>query len=84
MLVFLGHPVCILKIISGNGDIPDLDDKVVDVAREVLEDDFDETELKLCYTQLYINGKSLCDNKPGGSQSTRGTGKHQKDRVNKT
>ena len=54
---------------QGNGDIPDVDEEVTGVWRTVMGDGWDEEEFRLCYQQLFINGKSLADI-PG----VRGTG----------
>jgi len=60
----------------GNGDIPEVDEKVTDESKAVLQCDFDANEFQLCYDQLFINGKSLSDrpsiNGPGAD--VRGTG----------
>ena len=53
----------------GNGDIPDMDEGVMEAWRPVMGDTWDEEEFRLCYEQLFINGKSLADI-PG----VRGTG----------
>ena len=54
---------------QGNGDIPDMDEGVMEVWRRVMGASWDEEEFRLCYEQLFINGKSLADI-PG----VRGTG----------
>ena len=54
---------------QGNGDIPHMDEEVIAVWRAVMGDSWDEAESRLCYEQLFINGKSLADI-PGA----RGTG----------
>ena len=46
-----------------------MDEEVMEVWREVMGDTWDEEEFRLCYEQLFINGKSLADI-PG----VRGTG----------
>ena len=56
---------CSYKHQLGSGDIPEIDLRVVEEAKHILADDFDEEEFHQCYHQLYINGKSLND-KPGG------------------
>ena len=53
----------------GNGDIPDIDEKVIEEVETLFGSDIDMTEFQRCYDQLFINGKSLCE-VPG----TRGTG----------
>jgi len=62
----------IFDLSLGSGDIPEIDLRVVEEAKHILADDFDEEEFHQCYHQLYINGKSLND-KPG-IQTSRGTG----------
>ena len=54
---------------QGNGDIPHMDEEVMEVWRVVMGDTWSEEEFRLCYEQLFINGKSLADI-PG----VRGTG----------
>lgn len=54
---------------QGNGDIPDMDEGVMEAWRTVMGASWDEEEFRLCYEQLFINGKSLADI-PG----VRGTG----------
>ena len=59
----------LLGLSTATGDIPAPDERVVAAARAVLGAEWDAAEFQLCYDQLFINGKSLCE-VPG----TRGTG----------
>ena len=53
----------------GTGDIPEPDPAVLEEVRLLFGSQLDLEEFQLCYDQLFINGKSLCE-VPG----TRGTG----------
>ena len=58
-----GYSAALFDLSVGNGDISEIDDNVIDVAREVMGEDFDVDEFTRSYHQLFINGKSLgCDN----------------------
>ena len=53
----------------GTGDIPEPDPAVLEELKLLAGSQLDLAEFRLCYDQLFINGKSLCE-VPG----TRGTG----------
>ena len=59
----------LFRLSQGNGDIPDMDEGVMEAWRTVMGASWDEEEFRLCYEQIFINGKSLADI-PG----VRGTG----------
>lgn len=52
---------------QGNGDIPEIDEKVVNEAVDIFGEDLDQEEFRTCYNQLFINGKSLGEGFPPGS-----------------
>ena len=52
---------------QGNGDIPEIDEKVVNEAVNIFGEDLDREEFRTCYNQLFINGKSLGEGFPPGS-----------------
>ena len=64
-----GFNSALFELSVGNGDIPEIDDKVFPEAQAVMKHDFENADFQRCYNQLFINGKSLCDN-----PRVRGTG----------
>ena len=53
----------------GTGDIPEPDQAVLKEVKLLFGSELDLSEFQLCYDQLFINGKSLCE-----VPATRGTG----------
>jgi len=52
---------------QGNGDVPEVDEKVMSEVVDIFGDDVDHEEFRACYNQLFINGKSLGEGYPPGS-----------------
>ena len=52
---------------QGNGDITEIDEKVMKEVTDIFGEDLDPEEFRSCYNQLFINGKSLGECFPPGS-----------------
>eukprot|EP00092_Neocalanus_flemingeri_P002802 GFUD01002999.1.p1 GENE.GFUD01002999.1~~GFUD01002999.1.p1 ORF type:complete len:486 (-),score=142.62 GFUD01002999.1:2-1459(-) len=52
---------------QGNGDIADIDEKVLSEVWDIFGNDLEPAEFRACYNQLFINGKSLGEGISPGS-----------------